>query len=373
VNDGTTVLHLIETGGPGGAETIFRDLVTGLPSTRWNSLAVIPVRDWLYDALRAAGTDPIVLPAHGSGTVRTVLRIRGILLRESVQLVHAHLLGAGVYASLAALPRRCPVICTIHGLPDLPRSDPLLPLKLRILSRRGNRVAFVSRGLRDAVLDRYPLPPQRVAVVYNGVEPPRLTRRGTERAELGGAPGEFLVAAVGNLRPAKDYSTLLRCVAIARSRRCPVRAVILGQGNGALKEELLTLRSQLHLDQYVSFLGFRTDAHRLLSACDAFVLSSSSEGFSLSTLEALWLKIPTVATACGGPEEILRHGVTGLLVPRRDPEALAAALVRLYREPALAQELAANGRHDVERRFSKARMIEAYEGIYDEELRRHAY
>jgi glycosyltransferase involved in cell wall biosynthesis len=369
VNDRHTVLHLIETGGPGGAETIFRDMVTGLPPGRWRCVPVIPVEDWLHQALAAKGVTPILLPAGGNGRLRTLVGLRRIMRENEIDLVHAHLLGSGVYASLAALPQHTPVVCTLHGLPDLSGADPLLSLKIRILSRRGNRIVFVSNALRDAVLSRHPLPRERVTVVHNGIELMPLDLDGSEREQLGASPEDFLVGAVGNVRPAKDYPTLLRAVAIARDRGCPMRAVVLGEGSGQLRDDLVKLRSRLGLDQAVSFLGFRWDALRFLSAFDAFALSSSTEGFSLSTLEALWIGTPVVATACGGPEEIVRHGVTGLLVPPRDPEALADALFRLYRESGLARRLATTGMRDVRRRFSRARMIEAYETIYDAAIR----
>jgi glycosyltransferase involved in cell wall biosynthesis len=370
VTDRHTVLHLIETGGPGGAETIFRDIVTGLASARWLSVPVIPVEDWLHQALAEKGVTPILLPAHGNGRLRTLVGLRRIMRKNEIDLVHAHLLGSGVYASLAGLPKHTPVVCTLHGLPDVSGADPLLPLKIRIVSWRRNRIVFVSNALRDAVLSRHPLPLGSVTVVHNGIEvtPPDLD--GSEREQLGAAPGDFLVGAVGNLRPAKDYPTLLRAVAIARDRGCPMRVVVLGEGSGQLQHDLMELRSRLGLNQIVSFLGFRWDAQRLLSAFDAFALSSSTEGFSLSTLEALWIGTPVVATACGGPEEIVRHGVTGLLVPPRDPAALADALFRLYREPALAVRMAKTGMRDVQHRFSRARMIEAYEAIYDAAIRR---
>jgi glycosyltransferase involved in cell wall biosynthesis len=204
--------------------------------------------------------------------------------------------------------------------------------------------------------------------VHNGIDLRIPTLTGTERAELGAAAGEFLVGAVGNLRPAKDYGTLLKAAAIVRKSGCPVRIAIIGEGHGQLRDELLTLKRALGLDETVSFLGFRSDVPRLLCALDAFVSSSSSEGFSLSTVEALWLGKPVVVTKSGGPEEIVRHERTGLLVPPRDPAALADGILRLYRNPGLAKAMSATGARDVQALFSMARMIEAYEEVYQEAL-----
>lgn len=196
----------------------------------------------------------------------------------------------------------------------------------------------------------------------HGLRTPSLT--GTERAELGAEPEDFLVLAVGNIRPAKDYGTLLKAAALVQSRGLPLRLVVLGQGNGPLMEELEREQQALGLTGVVSFAGFHSEVPRLLASADAFVTSSSSEGFSLSTVEALWLGRPVVATRSGGPEEIIRDGETGHLVPISNPGALADALIEVYRNPSRAKKWAEAGRQDVRRRFGQSAMLAAYESLY---------
>lgn len=362
-----TVLHLIDTGGPGGAETIFRNLVTGL-GAGWRSVPVVPVRDWLHESLREHGIEPVLMQEHdlaGLAHLRAIIRL---IRRHQADLVQTHLLGSAVYASLAAVPFRIPVVSTFHGLPDIPPRGLRTDAKVRILSRRGNRVVFVSSGLRERMLASHRFPVGRTRVVLNGVALPPADVAPVARAELGASAGDYLVGAVGNLRPAKDYATLLRAAAVLVERGVPLRMVIAGEGSGPLLEELLLLRSQLGLVGRVEFLGFRPDVHRLLATFDAFASSSSSEGFSLASVEALALGKPVVATRSGGPEEILLDGRTGLLVPTADPAALADALERLHREPELGRRLGAAGNEDVRRRFPVERMVTDYERIYREAL-----
>jgi glycosyltransferase involved in cell wall biosynthesis len=144
--------------------------------------------------------------------------------------------------------------------------------------------------------------------------------------------------------------------------------VVLGHGSDRQMEDLLALRRELALEDHVSFLGFRQDARRLLSGLDVFVSSSSTEGFSLSTVEALWVGKPVVATRSGGPEEIVRDGETALLVPTRSPAALADGVERLLRDPALARRLGEDGKRHVRQRFSRERMVANYEEVYREAL-----
>ena len=114
-----------------------------------------------------------------------------------------------------------------------------------------------------------------------------------------------------------------------------------------------------------TFLGFREDVAQVLRDLDIFVLSSTSEGFPLVILEAMAAGKPVVATRCGGPQEIVDNGRTGILVEVADPEALAAAISDLIRQPELARRLVASARSAVETRFSIDVMIRQYENFYE--------
>jgi glycosyltransferase involved in cell wall biosynthesis len=361
-----TVLHLIDTGGPGGAETILLNVVTGLDPARWRSVPVVPEVNWLYDALRASGVEP-VLQSNLDGRAY-LFTVHQLLRRHRASLIHAHLLGSGVYGTLAGAPLGVPVVCTFHGQSDISERERFLRIKLRILSRSRNRFVFVSEHLKRDIVGRYPLPAAGIRVVHNGIDPTTPTPTGREREEMGVSDGSRVIGALGNVREAKDYATLLRAAAIVRDRGLPARWVVLGHGSERQMEDLLALRRELALEDHVSFLGFRQDARRLLTGLDVFVSSSSTEGFSLSTVEALWVGKPVVATRSGGPEEIVRDGETALLVPTRSPAALADGVERLLRDPALARRLGEDGKRHVRQRFSRERMVANYEEVYREAL-----
>jgi glycosyltransferase involved in cell wall biosynthesis len=176
-----------------------------------------------------------------------------------------------VYASVAAAGRNIPVICTLHGTPDLGPRSIRRWLKLRVLGRSRNRVVLVSNALGSFIRTSGALPEEILRVIPNGIEDPMIHPRGDERITLGANSNEFLVGAIGNIRLAKDYPTFLRAVAGARARGCPVRAVIIGQGEGALKVELLRITEELKLSDHVGFPGFQADASRFLAAFDVYV------------------------------------------------------------------------------------------------------
>ena len=225
---------------------------------------------------------------------------------------------------------------------------------------------LVSRRLRDRLLEESRIPADRTTVVYNGVDcdvPPAASGR-TFRRELGVGDDRFLFGSIGNVRTPKAYDDLLRAAAIAVKGNPRLRFVVVGEGSGALLDELLRLRAELGLDEIVHFAGFRSDAATLLGEFDAFVMSSRSEGFPLAVVQAMESGRPVVATRCGGPEEQVTDGVDGLLVPPADPDAMAAAMLRVAADGELRARLGAAARTAARAKFSLASMLEHYDQIY---------
>jgi len=118
----------------------------------------------------------------------------------------------------------------------------------------------------------------------------------------------------------------------------------------------------------VTFAGFRPDVHRALASFDAYAITSRSEGFSLATVQAMASGLPVVATRCGGPEEIVDHGATGILVPNGSPEAVADALFHLRNDAAARHSLGEQARRVAETRYTVAAQVRAYERVYEEAL-----
>jgi len=206
-------------------------------------------------------------------------------------------------------------------------------------------------------------------VVFNGIDTAAHARPRDEavRRELGVSGDEVLVGAVGNIRPSKAYPVLLEAAAqLRRNSPRQYRFVIVGDTRSPLHAELLEQRRALGLEETVCFTGFREDVHRLMSAFDVYALSSSAEGFSLSTVQALAAGVPVVATRCGGPEEILADGESGILVPTGSPSALAGAIESIAGDADRRRRLVEAGRHLVARRFTLEAMVRGYEAIYEE-------
>lgn len=361
-----TIVHLIDTGGPGGAETIFLRIATGISKQQWHCVPVVPSDHWLADELRRAGADPILVSTVGSFDIRYLWRLIRLLRKYRADLVHTHLLTSSVYGSVAARLLGVPHIATFHGAADLGPRGFRRDVKLRVLFGGPSQVVFVSESLRRTVTAAAGVRSRRTRVIHNGIDSSRFEGSvGSEiRSELGIARGATLIGAIGNVRESKDYPSLLRAVGGIAHLGLPFHLIVVGERDGAIYPDLLRLADELGLLGQVSFLGFRPDVDRILNSLDVFVLSSSTEGFSLSTLEAMAAGVPVVATRSGGPEEIVRDGRTGRLVPPRDPEALGRALIATIADGETARRMAAAARLDVADRFSVRTMLDAYEALY---------
>jgi glycosyltransferase involved in cell wall biosynthesis len=177
-----------------------------------------------------------------------------------------------------------------------------------------------------------------------------------------------VVGAVGALVDHKGHRVLIRAAAQAVRETPDARFVILEEGER--KDELVREVRELGLERHVLLPGFRPDVLSLLKTFDLFVMPSITEGLGTSLLDAMACERPIVASRVGGIPEVVVDGVTGLLVPPRDADSLAEALVRLLEDRALAARLAAAGLARVRERFTVDRMVDDTLSTYERLLRR---
>jgi glycosyltransferase involved in cell wall biosynthesis len=210
-------------------------------------------------------------------------------------------------------------------------------------------------------------PCDRIEVIPNGVEledfEPTLTRETARRAA--GLPLDArLIVSIARFHPVKDHATLLRAFAFLASRHATARLVLAGEG--PLRSSLESLAAELGVTDRVDFLGVRSDVPALLRASDVFCLTSLSEAASLTVLEAMAAGVPIVLTDVGGNSELVRDGVEGLLVPRGDPAAVAAALNKVLSDDRLAVRLAEAAAARVRERYPLSATIGRYFELYSE-------
>jgi glycosyltransferase involved in cell wall biosynthesis len=334
---------------------------------RGHSVAVSLLEDGpVRDAYRAAGVETVIIRPGGDADLWNALRFAAWLRRERVDAVlltsWKRLFIAGWAAKVAGVPR---VVLRVGGI-HRKRSRISLARQRLALTRWIDAVYVNSREVGEWIRGAFPLRPGVVVEVPNGIVP--ISRPvPVARASLGGHDGTLLLAAVGGLEPRKGFDLLIR--ALASSGVDGVRLVIVGEG--AEGDALRALAESLGVADRIAWLGQRDDVPAVLAACDAFVLSSRSEGMAVAMLEAMALEVPVLAADAGGVQEVLAarddRGPAGWIVRSRDADALAGGLrdlaAALRPDPAEARRRAAEARWRLDHWFTVQRMMDGVEAV----------
>ena len=217
------------------------------------------------------------------------------------------------------------------------------------------------QACRAASIAQEGSPPDGVVVVDNGIPLDELLAIAPLQAA--DWPNSVQIGMVANLRPVKDPATFVRA-AQRVSQQCPAVTFHMA-GQGPMHDELQQLAAQLDLGDRLTLHGHVADTAGFLARTAIVVLCSRSEGLPHALLEAMAAGRAVVATRVGGNAEVIEHGVSGLLVPPQDPPALAEAMLRLLRDPALAIRLGQAARRQVSQRFSLQAMTERFESFYE--------
>jgi glycosyltransferase involved in cell wall biosynthesis len=213
------------------------------------------------------------------------------------------------------------------------------------------------------------VPADRITTVHDGVNLGWIDKQPIvdARATFWMPHGAPVVGNVAALVPHKGQKHLVAAAAKVHREEPDARVVIVGEGE--LREPLERQIKDLGLERHVYLAGFRSDALGLMKSFDLFAMSSITEGLGSAMLEAMACRRAIVATRAGGIPEVVVDGQTGLLVPPHDDGALAAAIVRVLRDPGLRQALGEAGRKRVEDEFSAERMVAKTVAVYEERLR----
>lgn len=323
-----------------------------------------------------------------------VLKLAWKLARRacSYDVLHANSQKAMVVSALAGALARRPVVWHLH---DLMNADHFSTLHRVVTTQAANalvtRVIANSQATREAFV-RNGGAPSKVRVVYNGIRstafetesasetniapssatdtPEMVSQKRNKRCTLELTASDLVddapvVGVFGRLAPWKGQHVLIEALRELPYAHALVVGAPLFENDHPYEQKLRAQAAHLGMEDRVHFLGFRDDVPHLMHACDVVAHTSvDAEPFGRVVVEGMMAGRPVVAARAGGPQEIVESGVTGLLVPPGDPEALAAALRKVLEQPERARALAAEGRRVARRRFSVDTMLEAMEQQY---------
>ena len=320
----------------------------------------------------------LVQPLHPMRDLKAILDLTGHLKRKPYHVVHTHNSKAGFIGRLSAKLARVPVIVhTVHGFAFHQQEPPWRRFLFRNLERLAShwcdKMIFISQPLVDWALEEKIGSAGKMARIYSGIEMDRFHPVSEEekknlKRKWGLHEQDAVIGIVSKLWEGKGHALLIRAFKEIRREKPQARLVIVGEGS--LMESLKDLVTHLELSGAVIFTGFLEDVPQILATFDVAVLPSYFEGMGRVLLEAMAMEKPVVGTAVGGIPDLIEQGLNGYLVSPGSEKELAASVLKILNDKALALKMGQAGRMKMTDRFSAESMVQSIEKVYSELLRK---
>ncbi len=361
------VTHVVENLNRGGLERVVIDLIEQQKSMGYICQVVCLFEPGRLAFEIAELGVPLISCEKKAGFDRVAIRkMRSAIIHHQPAVVHTHNAMAHYYAVLATAFLACRRINTRHGMANHPFSWKREAL-YRLSMMFSDVAAVVCDRARVNFVKYRILPKTKAITVYNGIPVDRfVVRNPAARQQLlseSNWPDDVVILGkVARLNPPKDHDMLINAMALIHAEEPKARLILIG--DGPLRAPLEALSHALNLEKIVCFLGDRSDVKDLLPGFDVFVMSSTTEGYSISLLEACASALPVIATDVGGNREIIVDGRNGYLVLPSQPTLFAEAALRLIRAPAKRDEIGSINRKFAEDVGSVQAMAKRYEMLY---------
>jgi glycosyltransferase involved in cell wall biosynthesis len=356
------VLHVLSDTNIGGAGRYLFNLLSLRDNKRFEVVVACPGGGELEKQLKSKGIKVFTLDGgENSAKFGHIKKLRQIISREKVDIVHTHASFAG---RIAAKLAGCKVVMTRHGLGS-GGNGVIKRIVTRLISRAfTDRIIAISRAVKISLMDSG-VPADMINIIHNGIDLSNFDGiKGTLRKELGIDPDIPIVGIVARLVPEKGYEYAINAFYHVLKVFPSARLIIIG--DGPLEESLKNMCVKLGIKEHVVFTGYRKEVENLDADFDVFVLPSISEGLGLALLEAMALGKPAVATATGGIPEVIKHRVNGFLVPPGNDNYLAESIIEVLSDKELAKAIGLEAKKTVNEKFSSKTMSQKTEKVYTE-------
>jgi glycosyltransferase involved in cell wall biosynthesis len=370
-------MRIVEVFEPpeGGLPEHVCDVSIGMAARGHTMIAVGPPDARVRPRLVAGGVDYRPVGVSGamlslSSDLRVAQGLRRLLIDEKAEIMHAHGQKAGIIGRLSAGQVGVPAIYTPHSF--VYRSQKYRPRRTaglrewgirrleQSLGRRSAAIVTVAEEERTAARDDHITQVDRLHLIRYGITCDTSAEPDFGLVSFKG--DHLLFGMVANLRDQKGLPTMLEALELLRPESGRIRFAIVG--NGPLEHEVRSAIADRQLAEFVRWFPFEHGVASYLSALDVFVLPSYWEALPIGMLEAMCMGVPIIASAVNGTPEAVEDGVSGLLVPSRDPQALAAAIRRLSADDETRHSMGPAGKHRIAEMFGSERMLDEIETLY---------
>jgi len=360
------VLHLTFNMGIGGTEQVIKQLVLGMADEGVTSeiLCIDGHIGPVGEALQKVGV-PVHQHKRKQGFDWSLTQsIRKRLRLGQFDVIHCHQYTPWVYGWLGAVGTKAKVVFTEHGRFHPDRYRRKARLINPILARFTPTIVAISEATKKALIEYEYLPEGKIQVIYNGIKPltKNIEAAAAVRKKLGIPIEALVIGTVSRLDPVKNQQMMLKAFKLFLQKHPD--SYLLMVGDGPDKNSLVNLADEYEISSRVIFTGFIDAPVHYLSAMDMFLLSSHTEGTSMTLLEAMSLQIPAIATAVGGNPEIIIQNVTGRLTEPDDERSFSNAMVELAESSQLRKNMGEKANERFAEKYSTKIMKQHYLALY---------
>jgi glycosyltransferase involved in cell wall biosynthesis len=350
----------------GGTEMVIKNLIEGSDKNLFEmSIFCIeqPIGPWGLE-LQKNGIQIVAKARKPGFDLSLIFAIRKYIKHNKIGVIHCHQYTPWVYGVLAAFGTRTKVIFTEHGrfYPDF--SSWKRKLINPWLCKITNNIKSISKATKQALIEYENIPSKRIEVIYNGISPLTCDTSEVEtiKVELGIKNNTLVFGTVARLDPIKNHQMMLKAFKLVKTKHQDSKLIIVGDGEE--KQSIIDTIKSLNLQNDVVLTGYKTNPTAYLAMFDIFLLSSLSEGTSMTLLESMSLSKPCVVTDAGGNKEIIVNNKNGFVSENDDAQAFADSMLKLLSNQSLREEMSGQSLVRFQQLFSDNLMNKHFCNLY---------
>jgi len=364
MKDKIAVAHIFYSLRIGGMEKVGIDLIKNLNTEKFeNYIVCLDEVGPLGEELIKEGFKVMAFHKGHGYNFKFLPKLVRFLKEKKIKIVNTNNPSPHFWGGLASFIAGIKIcIHTKHGVSfvDVPRRK----LLNKISALFNKKIVCVSESVAQLTIEKEGIPAEKVCTVHNGIDTNSFIKEPVNQS----LSREFkitnskIIGSIARFVKDKDQGTLIKAFKKLIDKKIDAKLFLVGDGD--TKDSLVSLVKILNIEEHVVFTGYRKDVKDFLNLFDIYVLSTHTEGISISLLEAMAVENACVATDVGGNSEIIKNGFNGELVAENDVNGLSSVLNKLIVEENYASKLAVQARKDVLKNFSLKKMTEKYENIY---------
>lgn len=361
------VLHVTYDMRIGGTEQVIKNIISANndPNLMMGIICIESPLGPFASELMANGITFYQLNRKPGFDLALITQIRQIIRTNHIDILHCHQYTPWVYGALAAAFTNTQVIFTEHGrfYPD--KTSFKRRLINPLLNLLTNKITAISSATKQSLVDYEFLPKHKIKVIYNGIEPLACDQQTIAqlRHQLNISEGDLVLGTIARLDPIKNHQMMLAAFGLALKKYPNLKLVVVGDGEE--RQRIETTIQTMNLQDKVILTGYITQPNNYLALFDIFLLSSFSEGTSMTLLEAMSLAKPCVVTDVGGNREVIIDNQNGLVTTNDDVTEFCEAIEMLLSNPSRLSTMASNAKKHFLNTFTHCAMFQHYQAIYD--------